>query len=228
MGFKSTKTNVEKVVFNGYTYNRYPDSPRRTHRVYFARSGAFLHREVWVFHNGEIPKGHHIHHKNGDTGDNRIENLECLPSKQHHAHHAPDRRVWGRAPEQLGHLERIRPLSASWHSSPEGLEWHRHHAKNSIAKADMRAWWGSRPLVEKVCAVCGGRFAKRNPRSSICSQSCHDRKRREAVRTQKLGTPKVCEGCGAEFATVYRSKKYCSTKCKCKINMQKYKARRSV
>lgn len=45
-----------------------------------------IHRLVYSAFVGEIPKGKnwHIHHKNGNKQDNRIENLELLFSSEHH------------------------------------------------------------------------------------------------------------------------------------------------
>lgn len=43
----------------------------------------FEHRLVWEAANGPIPTGHHIHHINGDRGDNRLENLQCLLNSEH-------------------------------------------------------------------------------------------------------------------------------------------------
>jgi site-specific DNA-cytosine methylase len=43
----------------------------------------FLHRVIWEQQNGAIPDGYHIHHKNGDKSDNRIENLECVTPSEH-------------------------------------------------------------------------------------------------------------------------------------------------
>ena len=42
-----------------------------------------LHRYIWTQHNGEIPKGYVIHHKNEDKVDNEISNLECMTRSQH-------------------------------------------------------------------------------------------------------------------------------------------------
>ena len=47
----------------------------------------YQHRLVWERENGPIPKGFHVHHKNGDKRDNRIENLELLSGFEHHSHH---------------------------------------------------------------------------------------------------------------------------------------------
>lgn len=47
----------------------------------------FVHRKVWFEHNGEIPKGFVIHHKNGNKLDNRIENLEMCSRSEHMKEH---------------------------------------------------------------------------------------------------------------------------------------------
>lgn len=54
--------------------------------VVFGRNGVnrqYLHRWVWERHNGPIPKGYNVHHKNGDTADNRLANLELLIHADH-------------------------------------------------------------------------------------------------------------------------------------------------
>lgn len=51
------------------------------------RKYAYEHRLVWQRHHGPIPKGFHVHHINGNRKDNSLENLELLPSSEHHRHH---------------------------------------------------------------------------------------------------------------------------------------------
>jgi hypothetical protein len=125
---------VETVVFNGITFRRYPESKNPAHQRYFKPGGYWiqrgvqaLHQEVWKAHNGPIPDGFHVHHKDGDAANNDISNLECISSARHQVEHAEERSVRGRSPKQLAHLEAIRPLAAEWHRSEAGREWHRQH-----------------------------------------------------------------------------------------------------
>lgn len=48
----------------------------------------FKHRIIYEAHFGPIPKGMHVHHKNEDTHDNRIENLELVTPGDHKKMHA--------------------------------------------------------------------------------------------------------------------------------------------
>ena len=45
------------------------------------------HRLAWVFVNGEIPLGHQIDHRNGDTRDNQIENLRLASVSRQRCNH---------------------------------------------------------------------------------------------------------------------------------------------
>ena len=50
-----------------------------------------MHRAIWEHHNGPIPKGMQIDHINGDTLDNRLENLRICTNAQN-AHNSYKRR----------------------------------------------------------------------------------------------------------------------------------------
>ena len=172
MGFKSTGVKVESVVFNGRTYNRYPESDSPAHRRYFARAGHRLHRDVWIYHNVPIPAGKHVHHVDGNTANNDISNLACVTKDEHWAEHRVQRSERGRSPEQLALLDRIRPSSAAWHRSPEGIEWHKQHAKASLAKT----WGKPRVWVEKPfqCVWCGSEGLRKSDRRMYCSSTCQN------------------------------------------------------
>lgn len=46
------------------------------------------HRLIWEQHFGEIPKGYEIHHIDGNTHNNNIENLQLISSVEHRSLHA--------------------------------------------------------------------------------------------------------------------------------------------
>jgi hypothetical protein len=48
----------------------------------------YEHRLVWERERGLIPAGYHIHHKNKDKRDNRLENLELVEGRKHHSEHS--------------------------------------------------------------------------------------------------------------------------------------------
>lgn len=54
---------------------------------YNSATRTYLHRAVWRDENGEIPDGHHIHHIDGDKGNNDPANLECLAVREHAERH---------------------------------------------------------------------------------------------------------------------------------------------
>ena len=43
----------------------------------------YVHRIVWTEWHGPIPSGYVVHHKNGDTWDNCLENLQLMPAGEH-------------------------------------------------------------------------------------------------------------------------------------------------
>ena len=54
------------------------------------------HRFLWEQAYGKIPKGHVIHHINGNKKDNRLENLKMLSYKDHNLLHSIDRPIWNK------------------------------------------------------------------------------------------------------------------------------------
>jgi hypothetical protein len=81
-------TRCDKALPNGY----------RQVQVYVdgKRIVCLVHRLVWFLHMGAIPKGHHVHHKNAQKDDNRIENLDCLLGSDHIAAHSVGQPAWNK------------------------------------------------------------------------------------------------------------------------------------
>lgn len=62
-----------------------------------------IYRNIWEEHYGRIPVGNHIHHINGDSWDNRIENLQCVTPEEHYLIHKKQGDTWA-ANMLLAHL----------------------------------------------------------------------------------------------------------------------------
>ena len=83
------KPRTVQVEYGGVLWTRYPDSNRRSHRVYYQRHEknkeppVFLHRRIYEDNFGPIPSGWHIHHKDGNTENNSPDNLQLLSPSEH-------------------------------------------------------------------------------------------------------------------------------------------------
>ena len=65
----------------------------------------YLHRAIYRGTYGNIPHGWQVHHKNEDKDDNSIENLECMPLREHNRKHREQARASGHL---TIHLTRIK------------------------------------------------------------------------------------------------------------------------
>ena len=155
-----------------------------------------LHRDVWEYHNGPIPKGYHVHHKDTDRKNNQPDNLELRPASKHLSHHGKqgDHANWVAA-QQRG--------AALWHGSEEGKEWHKEqyekHCKAVLHKK-----------VEHTCVVCGEKFMAQAG-AKTCSRRCRAKleRGRDSYRVEK-----TCATCGEKFmAPRFSRQKNCSREC---------------
>lgn len=189
----------ETATFLGVTYYRYPEAKNTSDRRYFKNQGRVLHREIWAHHNGPIPEGHEIHHRDHNTGNNAIENLEIVSRGWHRKHHANLRPK----DELLAFAERGRPLTKAWHASPEGRKWHSKHGVESFKK---------RAPIELQCKQCNSIYATRKYGGvQFCSGKCKSAWRRESGVDN---VTKICSYCGNEFtANRYARAIHCSNQC---------------
>lgn len=72
-----------------------------------AAGGELLHRAVWAAAHGSIPADWHIHHRDGDPGNNALANLVALAPGAHRAEHPGQRHT----PETR---ERIAQIKREW------------------------------------------------------------------------------------------------------------------
>ena len=111
--------------FNGKEYKLYPGER------YFSRGCKRLHREVWKSYYGDIPKGYHVHHKDENTWNNEIENLELVKGSEHVRIHAEEHKKDPNFIRRVkANLDYARTFANEWHKSDGGREWHSKWLKN--------------------------------------------------------------------------------------------------
>lgn len=170
--------NKETIVYGGKKYHRYPDSDRRQLRVYYWRHDKWkeppfaLHRQIWIDNNGSIPKGHVIHHIDGNPLDNEISNLEMILHSAHTRMHSqePERRA---ALVKNGEKQTQRIIAAAekYRRSKEGIEFARKNIKNSIHHSEPQ---------NAVCLECGEHFTYViKTKVKFCKKLCGARYRRK-------------------------------------------------
>jgi len=157
-----------------------------------------LHRRIWEDHFGEIPIDHHIHHKNGNSLDNRIENLECIHKSKHHSMHFSAQRQ----------LEKMH----SPESRLKAKEWARSSEAKKMLGIFSKKQWEKRKPIKRECVICGVEFLTKNLNGTkYCSQVCRSRcqKLREMVWRSCL----ICQK-GFQTRNYSQASKTCSRKCK--------------
>lgn len=201
----------EIIEFNGVTFIRFPESKGPSARRYFypfkngrrvSGVGA-LHQAIWKHHNGPIPKGHHVHHKDGNHLNNVIENLECLSPAEHKRKHL------GCSPAVRAALDRLRPLASEWHRSEAGRKWHSEHAREIYEK---------RVPAKCVCIQCGESYESmaRRPKpgrnaDKFCGKVCQQRWH---YKNKTFWVKRPCLFCSIEFlAPPNRPNQCCSHSC---------------
>lgn len=171
-----TRGKAETFEWNGLVWRRWPESTRLSSRAYFKNKTTWLHRAVWEHHYGPIPKGFHVHHKDGNSLNNDISNLECMAPGEHHRHHGAAASDDVKA-KRLAALGKAQLAAAKWHSSPKGREWHRRHAKAIAA---------NRPDVVVQCEVCGVQFEAKHANRRVCGGTCYARRHRARLGAKSI------------------------------------------
>lgn len=196
----------EVVVFNGRKYGRYPEHPRKTHRLYYCAGGnRWLHRDTWIFHNGPIPSGMDIHHIDENPLNNDISNLEMVEHGAHrHMHLGPET-----VAKLRQNMAKAQNAAKAWHSSAEGREWHRRMATGRRKRA----------LFERVCGPCGKVFFSKTTRGLYCSDLCQGRKR---VADRRDWETRACVMCGTEYrCEKHQPTRTCTRRCSANYRWQK-------
>lgn len=175
---------------------------------YFTRGCKKLHREVWKYYHGDIPKGYHVHHIDEDTANNDISNLEMLEGSEHLHLHMQERMKDPAFIRQLkGRMDYAREAANKWHGSKEGREWHKRHALKVAVNLKPKKF---------VCEHCGKEFwSKPCGKNRFCSNACKTAWRVKAGLDNEV---RKCVICGKEFVTnKYYKKRTCCRMCARKL-----------
>lgn len=189
------------VYFNNLKFTR--DDKTGYYRC--SKTGERLHRYVWKYYHGEIPKGYQIHHIDENKDNNDISNLQLIDRRKHAEYHSnmQAKLYHDRMAENLK-INAI-PKAKEWHGSKDGIEWHKKHYEAMKDKLHVKE--------EYKCKNCEKVFLSN--REGFCSNNCKSAYRR------KMGLDNVkkeCEICGKEFiSNKYYKTRCCSRSCANKI-----------
>lgn len=167
-----------------------------------------MHRYVWEFYNGKIPKGYEIHHIDFDRSNNDISNLKLVSRSEHRKIHAElltdEQREWKR--QNLN--KTARPKAIEWHKSEQGKKWHRQQIAMQRELGVFKH--------KLTCTNCGKVYVgEKNRENTFCSNACKSAYRR---KTGKDLEERICAVCGNKFTTdKYRKTQTCSRSCANKL-----------
>lgn len=191
---------MENQIFNGIQF--VADG-----KGYYRELGNFknlMHRYVWTWYNGNIPKGYEIHHIDFDRSNNNISNLQLVSRSEHRRIHADlltdEQREWKRNNLKMNAV----PKAAEWHGSQAGHEWHSQQIKMQRELGQFKH--------KLICTYCGKTYVGEiNGQNTFCSGKCKSAYRR---KTGVDNVEHICPVCGNTFSTnKYKPTVTCSRSC---------------
>jgi len=173
--------NSEIKDFNGIRYYRYPEAKNWCAKWYFRCENKirltpdyYLHRAIWRFHNGEIPKGFHIHHKDGNPLNNEIDNLQCLSPSDHRKSHYDFEKYSGMGKKAWDQWVKV--IKKCTHCLKEYEVYRASQSKYCSNSCLSIARYNSGiDNIEKECQECGKMYYCNKYKIKIsCSRKCAD------------------------------------------------------
>lgn len=84
MGLHKGQTNSTSFKEGHKPWNKLGNEKyERTQRITINGKVVYLHRQVWESIFGKIPRGYVVHHIDGNTKNNNIENLKIMTQSEH-------------------------------------------------------------------------------------------------------------------------------------------------
>ena len=162
-----------------------------------------LHRYIWEYYNGEIPKGYDIHHKDHNKENNELNNLELLISKEHKKLHSKEMSEELKEKYRKNLEKNARLKAIEWHKSQEAKEFHKNLYKISLGNMEKQKF---------ICEFCGEEyFAIPKKTNRFCSNKCKTAWRRKSGLDD---IKRNCVVCGKGFICNKYSKKQKCNNCK--------------
>lgn len=196
---------MEKQQFNELTF---VTDERGYYYTNNKQGKVYMHRYVWEFYNGKIPKGYEIHHIDFDRGNNDISNLQLVSRSEHRKIHADLLTDEQRELKRQNLNKNARPKAIEWHKSEQGKEWHRQQISIQRELGVFKH--------KLTCTNCGKVYVGEiNGKNTFCSNACKSAYRR---KTGKNLEERVCTICGNTFMTdKYKKSQTCSRSCANKL-----------
>lgn len=194
---------MKSIIYDGLRFTRDDETGYYLSSKSFNGRQKRLHVYVWEKHNGPVPKGYDVHHKDKDKDNNDPSNLELLTKAKHQSSHWKSKTDEEKAQYRERLLKNATPKAAEWHRSEEGRAWHSEHGKAVAKNMEER---------EYVCENCGRRFYKKPfGANKFCSNACRAADRRKSGVDNEI---RKCVVCGEPFEVdKYKATKTCSRSC---------------
>lgn len=199
-----------QIEFNGKLYTRFGKSK------YYERvekdKKYYLHREIWKFHNGDVPPKYHIHHVDENTENNDITNLECLSPAMHGKITRYEQPKSSIKCIECGDTFKVINKTLAEYCSGKCFQARRRRFKNH--------------LEDKVCEVCGQLYKRpKYTKGKSCSPKCRGiltwKKRSQQVDHGHKIYMRICQNCQKAYEARHPSSKYCCKKCKSKYEWKR-------
>lgn len=175
---------TEEIEWSGRRYRRQPEHTDRHRRVYFMATTAprtYLHRDLYVAHQGTIPDGFHVHHSDHDPLNNDPSNLVAVDEFEHLSYHGQHQPTWLARCEQCGDDFTARRAWSRWCSA---------RCKQAMRRAEGTAYQRppKGPWIEpRTCEECGTGFIAKRPWARFCKSACKQRAGRAQKRMEMAG-----------------------------------------
>lgn len=184
--------DTETIVFNGREYHRNPSAEQKHRQRYFwgrrklgDKNKIALHVAIWEHHNGPIPEGKVVHHKDGNPLNNDIENLECLTVSEHSKSHGTGKHL-------AGHRHNVMYQHTCQQCGQEYETFRKKRTKFCCEACEKKHRRDNKLHHEsRECVICGEFFlTDKYRKAQTCSRQCrarlnaNNRKARASVQSE--------------------------------------------